>query len=110
MNWYQIWYQFSRLKYGIAKELYGSDVIFERHRHRYEINPDYIEEIESKGMKYTGRDTSGRRMEILELEGHPYFVASQFHPEFKSSPMEPHPLFTAFISHSRLRRNGGHTE
>ena len=51
---------------GKAKELYGKDVIFERHRHRYEINPEYIERIESKGLKYTGRNSSGRRMEILE--------------------------------------------
>jgi CTP synthase len=63
---------------GMAKELYGNSVIFERHRHRYEINPNYIEQIESKGMKYTGRDSSGRRMEILELEGHPYFVARNY--------------------------------
>ena len=82
---------------GKAKELYGSDVIFERHRHRYEINPDYIEQIEAKGMKYTGRNSSGRRMEILELEGHPYFVASQFHPEFKSRPDEPSPLHLGLV-------------
>ena len=82
---------------GKAKELYGSDVIFERHRHRYEINPDYIEQIEAKGMKYTGRNISGRRMEILELEGHPYFVASQFHPEFKSRPDEPSPLHLGLV-------------
>ena len=92
---------------GIAKELYGSDVIFERHRHRYEINPDYIEEIESKGMKYTGRDTSGRRMEILELEGHPYFVASQFHPEFKSRPDAPSPLHLGLVKAALARKKSG---
>ena len=82
---------------GKAKELYGKDIIFERHRHRYEINPNYIEQIEGKGMKYTGRDSSGRRMEILELEGHPYFVASQFHPEFKSRPDSPSPLHLGLV-------------
>ena len=92
---------------GIAKELYGSDVIFERHRHRYEINPDYIEEIESKGMRYTGRDTSGRRMEILELEGHPYFVASQFHPEFKSRPDAPSPLHLGLVKAALARKKSG---
>ena len=82
---------------GMAKKLYGSYVIFERHRHRYEINPNYIEQIELKGMKYTGKDTSGRRMEILELEEHPYFVASQFHPEFKSRPDQPSPLHLGLV-------------
>ena len=82
---------------GKAKKLYGKDIIFERHRHRYEINPNYIERIEAKGMKYTGRDSSGRRMEILELEGHPYFVASQFHPEFKSRPDSPSPLHLGLV-------------
>ena len=92
---------------GIAKELYGSDVIFERHRHRYEINPNYIEQIESKGMKYTGRDSSGRRMEILELEGHPYFVASQFHPEFKSRPDAPSPLHLGLVKAALAHKKSG---
>lgn len=92
---------------GIAKELYGSNVIFERHRHRYEINPNYIDQIESKGMKYTGRDSSGRRMEILELEGHPYFVASQFHPEFKSRPDAPSPLHLGLVKAALSRKKSG---
>ncbi|MEC8707192.1 MAG: CTP synthase (glutamine hydrolyzing) [Candidatus Thermoplasmatota archaeon] len=82
---------------GKAKELYKKDTIFERHRHRYEINPEYIPQIEEKGMKYTGRDKSGRRMEILELENHPYFMASQFHPEFKSRPDNPSPLHMGLV-------------
>ena len=82
---------------GKARQLYGKDIISERHRHRYEINPDYIKQIEEKGMKYTGTDSSGRRMEILELEGHPYFVASQFHPEFKSRPDAPSPLHLGLV-------------
>ena len=90
---------------GKAKELYGKDRISERHRHRYEINPEYIEQIEAKGMKYTGRDLSGRRMEILELEGHPYFVASQFHPEFKSRPDEPSPLHLGLVKAALVHKN-----
>ena len=82
---------------GKARELYSSNTIFERHRHRYEINPEYITQIEEKGMKYTGRDKSGRRMEILELENHPYFMASQFHPEFKSRPDNPSPLHFGLV-------------
>ena len=58
----------------------------------------------------SSKDGNGNLVEIIEVENHPWFLAGQFHPEFKSSPMEPHPLFTAFISHSRLCRNGGHTE
>ena len=90
---------------GKAKELYGKDRISERYRHRYEINPEYIEQIEAKGMKYTGRDLSGRRMEILELEGHPYFVASQFHPEFKSRPDEPSPLHLGLVKAALVHKN-----
>ena len=90
---------------GKAKELYGKDVISERHRHRYEINPEYIEKIESNGMKYTGRNSSGRRMEILELEDHPYFVASQFHPEFKSRPDEPSPLHLGLVKAALEKKN-----
>lgn len=82
---------------GVASKLYGSDSIQERHRHRFEINPDYIERIEAAGMRFTGRDTSGRRMEVLELEGHPYFLASQFHPEFKSRPDAPSPLHLGLV-------------
>lgn len=82
---------------GVASKLYGNDSIQERHRHRFEINPDYIERIEAAGMRFTGRDTSGRRMEVLELEGHPYFLASQFHPEFKSRPDAPSPLHLGLV-------------
>jgi len=82
---------------GKAKELYKKETIYERHRHRYEINPEYISQIEEKGMKYTGRNKSGRRMEILELDNHPYFIASQFHPEFKSRPDKPSPLHYGLV-------------
>jgi CTP synthase len=91
---------------GKARDLYGTDRISERHRHRYEINREYIDQIEAKGLKYTGRDISGRRMEILELEGHPYFIASQFHPEFKSRPDEPSPLHLGLVKAALAHKKG----
>ena len=80
----------------VAK-LYGQSDISERHRHRYEVNPSYFDSLEQAGLKITGRSPDGRLAEMIELNSHPYFVACQFHPEFKSKPLEPHPLFTAFI-------------
>ena len=94
------------LSKGKARTLYGKNTISERHRHRYEINPEYIGQIEAKGLKYTGRDISGRRMEILELEGHPYFVASQFHPEFKSRPDDPSPLHLGLVKAALAHKKG----
>ncbi|MDG6221217.1 MAG: CTP synthase (glutamine hydrolyzing), partial [Candidatus Thermoplasmatota archaeon] len=76
-----------------AHKLYGSTEIHERHRHRYEVNPEYINQFEKAGWLFSGRDTEDRRMEIGELDGHPFFVASQFHPEFKSRPEKPAPLY-----------------
>lgn len=80
-----------------AAELYGAETISERHRHRYEVNPDYIGRIEDAGWRFTGRSECGTRMEIGELEGHPYYVASQFHPEFKSKPAHPSPLHQGLV-------------
>jgi len=80
-----------------AAKLYGETTIYERHRHRYEINPGYLEKIEGAGLTYVGRSDTGRRMEILELQGHPYFVASQFHPELKSRPLRPSPLHLGLV-------------
>jgi CTP synthase len=77
--------------------LYGSTTIFERHRHRYEINPDYIGKLEAAGLRYVGRSDGGRRMEVLELMGHPYFVASQFHPELRSRPFRPSPIHLGLV-------------
>ena len=93
-----------------AFKAYGMREVYERHRHRYEFNNRYRIQLEEAGLKFSGLSPNGNLVEIIEVENHPWFLAGQFHPEFKSSPMEPHPLFTAFISHSRLRRNGGHTE
>lgn len=80
-----------------AAGLYGVAVIGERHRHRYEVNPDFIERLESAGWEFTGRSEDGRKMEIGELKDHPYFVACQFHPEFKSRPKKPSPLHLGLI-------------
>jgi len=89
-----------------AFEAYGKREVYERHRHRYEFNNRYRIQLEEAGLKFSGLSPNGNLVEIIELEDHPWFLAGQFHPEFKSSPMEPHPLFTAFISSSRLSRNG----
>ena len=80
-------------------ELYGETEVTERHRHRYEVNPAYIDEIEAKGMKFVGRN--GRRMEALELDDHPYFVATQFHPEFRSRPTRTSAPFVGFVAACR---------
>ncbi|UCE37421.1 MAG: CTP synthase (glutamine hydrolyzing) [Thermoplasmata archaeon] len=80
-----------------AQMLYESTTISERHRHRYEINPDYIKQIEDSGLKFTGRSPDKIRMEIAELSDHPYFVASQFHPELKSRPARPAPLYVGLL-------------
>ncbi len=76
---------------------YGCTEIAERHRHRYEFNNEYLERLEAAGMVFSGRSPDGKLVEIVELPDHPFFVASQFHPEFKSKPFAPHPLFQAFI-------------
>ena len=80
------------------RALYGpGDAVDERHRHRYEVNPDLIESIEAAGLKFVGKDESGQRCEIFELEGHPYYVGVQFHPEFKSRPGRPSPPFLGLL-------------
>ena len=89
-----------------AFKAYGVREIYERHRHRYEFNNRYRIQLEEAGLKFSGLSPNGNLVEIIELENHPWFLAGQFHPEFKSSPMEPHPLFKAFISHSCTNRNG----
>lgn len=79
-------------------EAYGETLVHERHRHRYEINIAYREEIEAAGMIFSGLSPDGRLPEIVELPDHPWFIGVQFHPELKSRPMEPHPLFRSFIA------------
>ncbi len=80
------------------KRLYGGlDAVSERHRHRYEVNPDLIDRIEDAGLVYVGKDDTGQRCEIMELMGHPYFVGTQYHPEFKSRPGRPSPPFLGLL-------------
>ena len=83
-----------------AREAYGIDIIHERHRHRYEFNNAYLERLEKAGMVVSGVHSKGDHelVEIMELEDHPWFCASQFHPEFKSTPLKPQPLFRAFVA------------
>ncbi|XP_031094924.1 CTP synthase-like isoform X1 [Ipomoea triloba] len=83
----------------ISAKLYGNKKsIDERHRHRYEVNPEMVEQLEDAGLRFTGKDESGSRMEIIELPTHPYFVGAQFHPEFKSRPGKPSALFLGLIA------------
>lgn len=79
-------------------QLYGSpESIYERHRHRYEINAKYVDRLEAAGMRFVGVDDQNERMEVMELDGHPYFVAVQFHPEYTSRPLNPSPPFVGLI-------------
>ena len=89
----------ARLKAGsFAHQAYGQLEISERHRHRYEFNREYEETLVANGLQLTGKTPDGTYVEIVEIRDHPWFLGCQFHPEFKSRPLEPHPLFTAFIS------------
>src|SRR5690606_13793568 len=87
----------------VARTLYGSDVIRERHRHRYEFNNNYLEAYRKAGLRFSGFSHDGL-VEILELPDHPWFVATQFHPEFTSNPRDGHPLFTGFVKAARAYR------
>jgi len=89
---------------SLVRRLYGESEISERHRHRYEVNPAWFDRLEEAGMLITGRSPDGRLAEMIELPEHPYFVACQFHPEFKSRPLQPHPLFVAFIRAALVHR------
>jgi CTP synthase len=84
---------------SLAARAYKSPEIVERHRHRYEVNPQYVAALEAKGLQFSGTSPDGRLMEIAELpkEVHPFFLGVQFHPELQARPLAPHPLFTAFI-------------
>jgi CTP synthase len=92
---------------SVAERAYGESLVHERHRHRYEVNPAYHEVLRRHGMVFSGMSPDGRLVEIVELPSHPYFVAGQFHPELKSRPTRPHPLFRDFIGAALRRREGG---
>ncbi len=96
--------QEARLAAGsLAQSIYGKEAIFERHRHRYEFNNNYLAEISAAGLRFSGFSADGL-VEFIELPDHPWFVASQFHPEFTSTPRDGHPLFTGFVRAARAYR------
>ncbi len=90
----------------IAAESYGKSEIIERHRHRYEVNPNYIQPLTDAGLVFSGKSPDGKLMEIAELPKsiHPFFLGTQFHPEFLARPLDPHPLFTAFIKAAKNKK------
>ncbi len=89
----------------ITSEIYKDEVIYERHRHRYEVNNKYREVLEKNGLIFSGLSPDNNLVEMIELKDHPFFVASQFHPEFKSRPWEPAPMFDKFIQSAALSQN-----
>jgi CTP synthase len=84
----------------ISRKAYKTENISERHRHRYEVNNKYLDQLTSKGLVVAGVNPEKGLVEIIELKDHPFFVATQFHPELKSRPLRPHPLFKEFIKAS----------
>jgi CTP synthase len=97
---------------SFARDAYGEAEISERHRHRYEFNRDYQDLLIGRGLRLTGQTPDGIYVEICEIEDHPWFLGCQFHPEFKSKPLEPHPLFRAFVgaAYSNRRRSNAPAE
>ncbi|MCR9277505.1 MAG: CTP synthase [Pseudomonadaceae bacterium] len=96
-----------------SRQLYGADTVFERHRHRYEVNNEYLPQLRDKGLRIAGWSEDGSLVEMVEIDDHPWFVACQFHPEFTSSPRDGHSLFTGFIEaaleHQAARENAEDT-
>ena len=82
---------------SLVKNIYKKNLIYERHRHRYEVNNSFRSLFEKKGMIFSGMSPNDKLPEIIELKNHPWFIGVQFHPEFKSRPLDPHPLFSSFI-------------
>ena len=94
----------ARLKKGsLINSIYKTITINERHRHRYEVNINFKEEFEKKGMIFSGLSPNSKLPEIIELKNHPWFIGVQFHPEFKSRPLAPHPLFSSFIKAAKIK-------
>lgn len=89
-----------------ARKAYGKRLISERHRHRYEVNNDYRERLAAAGLTISGTSPDGKLVEMVELKDHPFFVGTQFHPEFKSRPLRPHPLFREFVRSAMSGRKG----
>ena len=82
---------------SVVRSIYGQDRISERHRHRYEVNIHYRDALEKGGLVFSGMSPDGELPEIVEIPDHPWFIGVQYHPELKSKPFDPHPLFTSFI-------------
>jgi CTP synthase len=91
---------------SLARRAYGKAEISERHRHRYEVNNEFLELLKKHGLRVSGVCPEGGYVEIVEVPDHPWFLACQFHPEFKSKPLAPHPLFLDFIRASAAFRKG----
>ena len=91
---------------SLTREVYGASSIKERHRHRYEVNPNYVEQLEAAGLRIAGRSMDKSLVEVIELKDHPWFIASQFHPEFTSTPRDGHPLFKSFIEAALVKSKG----
>ncbi len=97
----------ARLAAGsVVRSAYGEEVVYERHRHRYEVNNRYRQALEDSGMRCSGTSPDGRLVEFVEIPAHPFFVGTQAHPEFKSRPDRPHPIFAAFLAAVRCRADG----
>ena len=91
-------------------EVYGTDVVIERHRHRWEFNNDYLDRLQAAGLKLAGRSTDNSLVEVVEVDDHPWFVGCQFHPEFTSTPRDGHPLFTSFVEAAVTYSKAGEKE
>ena len=91
---------------SVVSTLYGAEVVSERHRHRYEFNSRFRAKLEESGLVCSGTSPDGRLVEFVELPGHPFFVGTQAHPEFKSRPDRPHPLFNGLIEAAMVRLEG----
>ncbi|MGB4870295.1 MAG: hypothetical protein WBP47_09600, partial [Candidatus Promineifilaceae bacterium] len=94
----------------IAAEAYGQQQVDERHRHRWEFNNTYREMLQQEGLVFSGLSPDGRLVEIAELRDHPFMLGSQFHPEFKSRPNRPHPLFRRFVETAVARQEARHAD
>jgi len=91
---------------SVAERIYGQSLIYERHRHRFEFKLPLRADLAESGMRVSGRSPDGKFVEIAELPSHPWFVAGQFHPEFQSKPLKPHPLFASFVDASHRHKTG----
>jgi CTP synthase len=99
-------YECELAKGSIAERIYGTSLVSERHRHRFEFNCLYEKELADKGMRVSGRSPDGKFVEIAEMPSHPWFIAVQFHPEFQSKPLKPHPLFASFVEAAYRHKSG----